>query len=133
VKTVCPRCERKLRNANAWHYCQKVSIDELFIGKPDEVVLCFDAILQQIAEWDDVEITATKNCVVCVRNQTFLVMKPMKTCLEVKFYAPEFIDDDRLHKCSVWNRKYQGILRLTHEKQLHASFIHYFQHSYAIS
>ena len=54
-KTVCPHCERKLRNINAWHYCQKIEIDELFVDKSDEIVLVFDTIMQQVSQWENVE------------------------------------------------------------------------------
>ena len=132
-KTVCPNCERKLRNINAWHYCQKIEIDELFIDKSDEIVLAFDTILQQVSSWENVEISATKNCVVFVKNKTFLVLKPMKKQLEAKFYSNTFLDDEALHKCSLWGSKYEGIMRFENENQLSQNFFDYVKISYQIS
>ena len=132
-KMICPHCERKLHSINAWHYCKKIEIDELFIDKLDEVVLAFDTILQQVSSWENVEISATKNCVVFVKNKTFLVLKPMKKCLEAKFYSNNMFDDEALHKCSIWNSKYEGIMRFENERQITKAFFENVQKSYLIS
>ena len=131
--TVCPKCNRQLKNINAWHYCAEVSMDELFVGKPDEVVLVFDELFQKISTWDDVAVSATKNCVVFVKNKTFLVVKPMTKYLEVKFYAKDHIDDEHLYKCHLWNSKYEGIVRLQNVQQLNTKIFNYIKDSYQIS
>ena len=122
-----------MRNINAWHYCQKIEIDELFVDKSDEVVLAFDTILQQVSSWENVEISATKNCIVFVKNKTFLVLKPMKKHLEVKFYSNNMFDDETLYKCSIWNSKYEGIMRFENENQITKAFFENVQKSYLIS
>jgi len=132
-KYTCPNCKRRIRYANASHYCKEVAIDDLFVNKPDEIVLIFDTILNHVAAWDDVEISATKNCIVFVRNKTFLVVRPMSKCLEVKFYVKEMIDDEALYKCQVWNSKYQGIVRFKSEEAVNTKFLNYFKSAYLIS
>jgi hypothetical protein len=131
--TVCPKCNRQLRNINAWHYCAEVSMDDLFADKPDEVVLIFDELLQKISAWDNVAVSATKNCVVFVKNKTFLVLKPMTKCLEVKFYATDPIEDEDLYKCNLWNKKYEGVIRLQNIQQLNSKIFNYIRESYQIS
>lgn len=130
---ICPKCNRQLRNMNAWHYCAEVSMDELFADKSDEIVLLFDELLQKVSVWDDVAVSATKNCVVFVKNKTFLVLKPMVKYLEVKFYAKEHIDDEQLYKCHLWNSKYEGIVRLQNVQQLNTKIFNYIKDSYQIS
>lgn len=132
-KNICPSCKRALRNINAYHYCKEVAIDDLFLKKSDEVVLTFDRLLEHIAGWEDVEISATKNCIVFVRNKTFLVAKPMTKYLEVKFYSFEIIEDENLYKCQLWNSKYEGIIRLKNESEITTSFFKYVKSSYLIS
>jgi len=132
-KYTCPSCKRVLRNPNAWHYCQEVNIDDLFLNKSDAILLAFDRLFQIVAEWQDVEVSATKNCVVFVNNKTFLVAKPMTKCLEIKFYANEPIDDDDLHKCHSWNNKYEGIIRLQDESGFKPKYFQYFKNSYLVS
>ncbi|MDN4165532.1 DUF5655 domain-containing protein [Cytophagales bacterium LB-30] len=122
-----------LRNLHSYHYCKEVAIDDIFLQKPDAIVLAFDRLLQALADWEEVEISATKNCVVFFRNKTFLVVKPLTKCLEIKFYAKEPIEDDELHKCRLWNSKYEGVIRVSHEGQLHQKYFQYIKNSYLIS
>ena len=129
-KHTCPNCKRVLRKVNAPHYCKEVAIDDLFVDKTDEIVLAFDRIYQHYLEAEDVDISATKNCVVFLRNKTFLVIKPMKKWLEVKFYSPEVIEDDSLHKCELMGKKYHGIVRFQHEDEINSKFFEYFKESY---
>ena len=132
-RVICPLCKRSLRSASAWHYCKEVSIDDLFIHKPDEIVLAFDRLLEIVMDWHDIEISATKNCVVFVRNKTFLVAKPMTKFLEIKFYSNELIEDDDLYQCHLWSSKYEGIIRVVNENELINKFVNYFKSSYQIS
>ena len=85
----CPKCERKIVHANKWHYCEKVGIDSLFEGKREELILLFDRLLSHIISWEDVGVSATKNCIVFVHRQTFFIVRPMKKVLSLKFYSAQ--------------------------------------------
>ncbi len=130
---ICPKCERPLPKANAWHYCEKVELDSLFEGRDPELIWTFDGILAEVADWEGVSVSATKNCVVFVRNKTFLVVKPMKKALDIKFYSAEPLEDASLHKSTPWNRKYANHLRLKTRKELDGRFFLYFKQSYEMS
>jgi hypothetical protein len=132
-KNRCPSCKRVLRNPKMYHYCKEVNIDDLFQNKSDEIHLVFDRLLQIVAEWEDVEISGTKKCVVFVKNKTFLVVKLMTKCLEIKFYSSDYIEDEELYKCQLWNSKYEGIVRIKDETELKTKHFHYFKNSYLIS
>lgn len=132
-RIICPKCNRSIPSLNSYHYCKQVDIDELFIRKSDEVVLVFDRLLEQLSAYENIEISATKNCIVFVRNKTFLVAKPMTKCLEIKFYSNEPIDDEELYKCHLWSSKYESIIRIENEVQLKPKYFQYFKNSYLIS
>ena len=129
---ICPKCSRRIRNTNAWHYCKEVEIDDLFIGKPDDILLAFDTVLQAVCDWPDVDISGTKNCIVFVKNKTFLVIKPMTKWLEIKFFSNEIIEDDLLHKSMLYGGKYHQIVHIKHESQVVPKLIHYIEQSYQI-
>jgi hypothetical protein len=57
----------------------------------------------------------------------------MKKWLEVKFYSPEVIEDDSLHKCDMWGKKYYGVVRFENEHQINQRFFEYFEGSYEMS
>lgn len=132
-RIICPKCSRSIPNLNSYHYCKQVDIDELFSKKSDEIVLVFDRLLEYLAQFENIEISATKNCIVFVRNKTFVVAKPMTKCLEIKFYSNEPIEDDDLYKCHLWSSKYESIIRIEHESQFEPKHFQYFRNSYLIS
>ncbi|HMO38123.1 MAG TPA: DUF5655 domain-containing protein [Saprospiraceae bacterium] len=84
----CPKCERTLKNTNQWHCCIKQDIDVLFENKAKDLVYVFDKLLLEVIDWEGVEVTATKKCIVFVTSQTFLVVKPMKKEHKILFTNP---------------------------------------------
>jgi hypothetical protein len=115
---ICPNCERKLKNANQWHCCEKIEIDSLFEGKNPQLLDIFDRLFLDLEQWADVSISATKNCIVFVRNQTFLVVRPMKKALDFKFYLPDFSEEFPVCKCVEYNGKYETHVRLSELDEL---------------
>src|SRR6202012_5471092 len=82
----CPKCDRELPSKDFRHYCARVSVDSLFEGRSAEMVLAFDKILAEVADWEKVLVSTTPNCIVFYRRTGFLILRPMKKWLEVKFY-----------------------------------------------
>lgn len=109
----CPKCERELKNPNQWHNCVKVSIDSLFEGKAEELVFVFDKLLAEIVDWENVAVSATKNCIVFVRNQTFLIIKPMKKELDLKFYSTIPLEDEPILKSIAYSGKFENHIRVS--------------------
>jgi hypothetical protein len=107
----CPKCERELLHVNQWHNCVKVSIDSLFEGRPPELVLVFDKILAEVAGWDDVLVSTSKNCIVFVHRRTFLVIRPMQKQLDVKFYSKTRIESPMIIKSYVHAGKCENNVR----------------------
>lgn len=110
---ICPKCERELKKPNQIHYCIKVSVDDLLKDQSDELVLAFDKLLAEIADWDDVTISCSKNCIVFVHNQTFFVIRPMKGLLDLKFYSPKLPEDAIINKSTFYAKRYENHIRLT--------------------
>lgn len=114
----CPKCERTIKNKNQWHNCVKVDIDNLFENKPPILISIFDKLLFEIADWENVNISATKNCIVFVKSQTFLIIRPMKKVLDIKFYLSTFSDESPTHKCSEYSGKFETHIRLSDIEQV---------------
>lgn len=108
-----PKCERDLKNPNQWHNCVKVSIDNLFEGKGQELVFVFDKLLSEIMELENVIVSATQNCIVFVHNQTFLVIKLMKKQLDVKFYSEKELDEFPIIKSVFYSGKFENHICLS--------------------
>jgi len=129
----CPKCERDLKNPNQWHNCVKVSIDSLFEGKAEELVLVFDKLLSEIIDWENVSVSATQNCIVFVRNKTFLIVRPMKSQLDLKFYSETELNEFPIIKSLIWNSKFETHIRVAKLEDLTSKVYSLIKNSYEIS
>lgn len=128
----CPKCERVLKNINAWHYCSNQNIDNLFLGKPQILSYLLDKLLAHVIEWDNVHISATKNCIVFVASQTFLVVKPMKTALNIKFYLATPHHVAPIYKTELYGKHYEHHIRVMDLEDVNAQLIKFIQTSYKL-
>ena len=128
----CPKCERDLKNPNQWHNCVKVSIDSLFEGKSDELVLVFDKLLSEIIDWENIAVSATQNCIVFVHNQTFLIIRPMKKQLDLKFYTQTKQDEFPIVKSIFYSGKYENHIRVSLLSELSPLVYTYIKQSYLL-
>ena len=112
------------------HYCAMVSVDSLFEGRPAELVLVFDKILAEVADWPDVLISTTPNCVVFVHRKTFLVIRPMQKVIDVKFYSEKAINGYPVLNSLLYGRKYANNVRINAMDQLTAGILKFIHQSY---
>ncbi len=128
----CLNCERELKSANQWHNCVKVSIDSLFEGKAEDLVLIFDKLLAEVAGWKDVAVSATQNCIVFVHHQTFLIIRPMKKQLDLKFYSEVQLEGLPVIKSSLHSGRYQNHIRVSSPDELHPAIYDLIRASYKL-
>ena len=128
----CPKCERDLKNPHQWHNCVKVSIDSLFEGKGKELVFVFDKLLSEIIDWENVAVSTTKNCIVFVHNQTFLIIRPMKTALDLKFYSAIQQEEEPIMKSVPYSGKFENHIRVSKLEDLTQSVYSYLKQSYQL-
>jgi len=95
--------------------CVKKDIGELFIDKPDDLVLTYDAILQATESWSPNTQGASVHSIIFTSQKAWLIIKPMKKELDVKFYYHERIESDLVKKISKMGKKYGHHLRLSNE------------------
>ena len=128
----CPKCERELKNPNQWHNCVKVSIDSLFEGKSEELVWVFDKLISEIIDWENVAVSATQNCIVFVHNQTFLVIRPMKKQLDLKFYSEKEQYEFPIIKSVFYSGKFENHIRVSMLSELTPAIFKHIKQSYNI-
>ena len=126
----CTKCERELKNPKQWHNCVKVSINSLFEGKNLELILVFDKLLSEIIDWENVVISTTKNCIVFVHNQTFLVIRPMKKQFDLKFYSAKQQDEEPVLKSIFYSGKFQNHIRVSTLEDLTQNVFYNIKQSY---
>jgi Domain of unknown function (DUF5655) len=126
----CPKCERSLRNPKQWHNCVKVEIDSLFEGKSKELIFVFDKLLAEVIDWKDVAVSATKNCIVFVHHQTFLIVKPMKSVVDLKFYSALEKTGQPILKSVPYSGKFENHIRLSKIEEVSPLVIKHLMDSY---
>jgi hypothetical protein len=128
----CPNCEREFPKREQRHYCARVSLNSLFEGRPAELVLVFDKILAEVADWDGVLVGATPNCIVFTRRLTFLVIRPMRKELDIKFYSKTVHPEKPVVKSAALGNKFENHLRIALLDDLRPIVFKYLRESYQL-
>jgi hypothetical protein len=128
----CPKCDRQLGNANQWHNCVIIPIDSLFEKKDPDLVLIFDRILTELIDLESVAVSATQNCIVFVHRQTFLIIRPMKKQLDIKFYSPEKIEDSVVMKSIPYSGRYENHILISKMDEVTKEVLDFLKQSYRL-
>lgn len=94
----CPSCNRNFYTQNQSHTCSQTQVGELFQNKSDELVLAFDGILCVSENWKPNTYGADKHSIVFHSKRAWLIVKPKKKELDLKFYYDSEIESELLHK-----------------------------------
>jgi hypothetical protein len=126
----CPKCERELPWRDYRHYCARVSLDSLFEGRPEELVLVFDKILAEVADRPKVLVGVTPNCIVFTRRVGFLIIRPMKKWLDLKFYSSIPHPEKPVIKSVAAGKKFANYLHVSTLDDLPPGLFVYIRESY---
>ena len=118
----CPVCERKFKSNNQHHICTTKDIGELFLDKSDELVLAFDRIMTVVMDWQPSFMGPSVNTIVFTNNKAWLIIKPMKKELDIKFYHHERLESSWIKKCSKNTWRYAYHLRVSNEEEMDKEF-----------
>ncbi len=119
----CPNCERLFKSNNQSHICVNTTIDDLFEGRPDHLVLAFDRLLSLVIDWEPMSIGASKHTIVFTNQKAWLIVKPMSKELDVKFYYQEPIEKGLFKKVTHFSGKYAHHIRIREEEDITEEFL----------
>ena len=114
----CPNCERLFKTTNQSHSCVNKTIDDLFVGRPDHLVLAFDKIMTSVLQWEPNSLGPSKNAVVFTNKKAWLILKPMTRELDLKFYYSEPLESPVLKKVATWGKKIAHHIRIINEDEV---------------
>ena len=114
----CKTCKRKFKTKNQSHSCVVKDIGELFIDRPDSLVLAFDKLMNAVLEWQPNSYGASINAIVFTNKKAWLIVKPMKSELDIKFYNDVQLDSSLLHKITNYSNKYAHHIRIKDEDEV---------------
>lgn len=128
----CPNCDRELPWKDYRHYCKRVDLNDLFEGRPPELILVFDKILAEVADWPKVLVGVTPNCIVFTRRVGFLIIRPLKKWLDLKFYSSASHTEKPVMKSVAAGRKYANHIRIASLHELRPALFKYIRESYEL-
>lgn len=98
--------------------CSTKDIGELFLDKPDELVLAFDRVMTTVMEWQPNDVGSSIHSIVFTNHKAWLIIKPMKKQLDVKFYDHEEVFHDLIVKRTSYGNKYAHHIRVSSQEEI---------------
>ena len=93
-------------------------VGELFIGRPDELVLAWDTLTQTVMKWQPNVYSASTKSIVYTSKKAWLIVKPMKEILDLKFYHKDRIESDLISKHTSYPNKFAHHIRISNESHI---------------
>jgi len=115
---------------NQFHFCETKDVGELFIGKPDELVLAFDTLAQAVMKWTPNSFGPSRHSVVFTGKKAWLIIKPMKNALDVKFYLKERSDSPLVKHIAKYPNKYAHHIRVARESEINKPLLDLLRQGY---
>lgn len=129
----CDKCNRIFEKSNQSHICVVKDVGELFLDKPDEMVLAWDTLTQKVMEWQPNVYSASTKSIVYTSKKAWLIIKPMKNELDVKFYHDQKIVSYRIRKHQAYPNKYAHHIRIQYEHQVDQELMELLRKGYKYS
>ena len=82
---ICPTCNKKFRNKNQEHSCARVPIDDHFSGKPSNIRMIYDRLMQEVHRFGEVTVNSVKTSIQIKAGATFLSVRPKRDRVEIEF------------------------------------------------
>lgn len=98
--------------------CTTKTIDDLFENKADNVVLAFESVLNVTMDWEPQSIGASVNTVVFTNEKAWLIVRPMRKELDLKFYYSEPLDSELIWKIDTLGNRLGHHIRLQDGTQM---------------
>jgi hypothetical protein len=92
--------------------CTTKTIDDLFVGKPDHVVLAFESVLNITMDWEPQSIGASVNTIIFTNKKAWMIVRPMSKELDLKFYYSEPLDSGLIFKIIPYGKQFGHHIRL---------------------
>ncbi|WP_020567085.1 DUF5655 domain-containing protein [Neolewinella persica] len=85
--------------------CNDITVDDIFAGKPDDLVLAFDEVLLAVMDWEPNHIGAATKAIVFTNKRAWLIVRPMSKLLELSFYSSGELSSSAIHKSNLAIKK----------------------------
>lgn len=120
----CPRCRRPFHSTNQSHMCSDNTVDDIFSGKPDDLLLAFDDLLVAVIDWQPNDVSAAKKAIVFTNKRAWLIVRPMSKLLDIAFYTDGPLVSPFLHKSAPsMGKKHRHQIRVSGPGEINAEML----------
>lgn len=109
----CPDCERVFASANQSHMCTDTTIDDIFVGRPVDLLLAFDQLLVAVIDWEPCTVGTSTKSIVFTKKKAWLIVRPMSKQLDLKIYTPQKLSHRLITKSVPYPSKYAHHIRIS--------------------
>lgn len=125
------KCERTFKSPNQHHICIDQDFDRLFEGRPDELVEAFDKLLVGVIDWPDCTVGASTKTIVFAKGRAWLIVRPMRDQLDLKFYSDEKIEHGIITKLAPFRSRWAHHVRIKSASEIDNALIRLLHRSWA--
>jgi len=129
----CPVCQRRFKTQNQFHMCSTQDVGVLFEHKPDHLVLAYAALVEAIEHWQPNTYGPSTHSVVFTSVKAWLIVKPMKQVLDLKFYLAQPLEHPLVKKVGRYGKKYAHHVRISYEEQVTLELLEVLKQGHAFS
>lgn len=94
----CPKCGHEFVNANQYHSCNRLTIEDTFAGKPADIRRLFDRFRAMVESLGPVKTVAYRDNVAFMVRVRFARAMPRSRWLDVAFWLRRRMDNPRFQK-----------------------------------
>ena len=126
----CADCDRWFKQKNQSHICTQTTIDELFAGRPDKLVMAFDQLLVGVIDWEPCTVGTSTKTIVFTKKKAWLIVKPMRKELDLKFYFSSLLEHPRIHKTTTYGSSVAHHIRIAGPDQVDDNLLELLQQAF---
>ena len=98
----CPRCGREFANANQWHSCIELAVDEYLAGKSPHAVVLYHAIHAALREAGEFRVHPQQSRIAFISRMTFAGVQLAERWVVLSFITASPIDHERIRRIELY-------------------------------
>lgn len=130
---ICPKCGHQFVNANQYHSCKRLTLDDTFAGKPGEIRRLFEKYRAMVESLGPVRIVAYRDNVAFMDRVRFTRAMPRTRWLDVAFWLRRRLDHPRFQRVeTLLPNAHVYLVRITTEDQIDGQLKSWISEAYEI-
>jgi hypothetical protein len=129
----CPECERRFANRNQSHFCGRYDLETHFEGKPPEIRILFDAVVEVIKRFGPVIVLPEKTRIAFQTRMSFAQVTPRMKWLDGHVVLARRLERPRFRKIeTISPRNHVHHFRLHATTDIDAEFASWLNEAYDV-